>query len=264
MDYLSLNKAMWNDRTEVHLNTPFYDVAGFLSGNNTLKDPELSLLGDIAGKSLLHLQCHFGLDTLSLARLGAAVTGLDFSERAIAEAETLALKAGLQARFICANVYDWSRHDNTTYDLVFSSYGTIGWLPDIEAWAQVISAALNPGGRFIFAEFHPVVWMFDDKFREIQFSYFQREAIVEEVSGTYADPKAAIQHTTVSWNHSLDQVIMALLRSGLQLRSFREYDYSPYDCFSGLRELAPGKFQLSGLEGKLPMVYALEAVKPGG
>jgi 2-polyprenyl-3-methyl-5-hydroxy-6-metoxy-1,4-benzoquinol methylase len=262
MDYLALNKAMWNDRAAVHLNTAFYDVPGFLSGNNCLKEPELSLLGDISGKTLLHLQCHFGLDSLSLARMGAEVTGLDFSEQAITAAEALASQAGLKARFICANIYDLPLHDSQQYDLVFSSYGTIGWLPDLDAWAKVLSDALKPGGRFVFAEFHPVVWMFDDDFKEIKYAYFQREAIVEELSGTYADPKAALSHTSVSWNHSLDQVIMALLGCGLQLRAFHEYDYSPYDCFFGTREVSPGKFQLIGLEGKLPMVYALEVVKP--
>lgn len=253
---------MWNERAKVHVTSAFYDVEAFLAGKNMLMPIELPLLGDLTGKDLLHLQCHFGVDTLCLARMGATVTGVDLSDESIRQADALAAKAGLSGTFICANVYDTPQSLSNSFDVVFTSYGTIGWLPDLDKWAAVIARCLRPGGRFVFAEFHPTLWMFDDAFTHVKYSYFNLEEIVEEVSGTYADRYAKLTATGISWNHALEEVITALLKQGLQITHFSEYDYSPYNCFDKTVEIAPGKWQIQGMEGKLPMVYALTAVKP--
>jgi len=260
-DYLEVNRKLWNERTQHHVQSEFYDNAAFMAGKNTLNDIELSLLGDVQHKQIMHLQCHFGQDTLSLARMGATVTGVDISEQAVATAMEQAHALDLPATFIAANVYDVDKALNGRFDIVFSSYGTIGWLPDMRRWAKVVSRLLKPGGMFVFAEFHPAVWMFDNDFQKIAYSYFNREAIIEQESGTYADRDAPMQLHSVTWNHSLDEVLQSLLDEGLQLRIFREYDYSPYNCLKDMTEGEPGRFYVKGAEGKLPMVYALQMVK---
>lgn len=260
--YLEINKECWNKKTDVHLNSSFYDVEGFVKGKSSLNEIELNLLGDIKGKSILHLQCHFGQDTLSLARMGATVTGVDFSDKAITAARSLAERIGVEAHFIESDIYSLADHLDEKFDLVFTSYGTIGWLPDIDRWAKVVSSFLKPGGQFVFADFHPVVWMFDYEFKEIAYSYFNREAIIEEVSGSYTDRSAPITTRSVSWNHDLSEVLTSLLSEGLILDQFLEFDYSPYNCFHDMEEFETGKYRIKGLKNRIPMVYALAMSKP--
>lgn len=258
-NYLEINKAAWNACTIHHVNSEFYNNGTFKTGRNSLNDIELELLGDIYGKTVLHLQCHFGQDTLSLARLGATATGVDFSDVAIAEAEKLSVETGLPARFICSDVYKLPEVLDEKFDIVFTSYGTIGWLPDLDKWAAVIAKFLKPGGRFVFAEFHPVVWMFDNNFEKVQYRYFKDEAIIETDSGTYAENEAPIEYETVSWNHGIGEVLTSLIKAGLTVKSFTEYDYSPYNCFSNMNEYEPGRFRIKAHGNKLPMVYSLSA-----
>jgi 2-polyprenyl-3-methyl-5-hydroxy-6-metoxy-1,4-benzoquinol methylase len=260
-DYIAVNKQSWNSRTPLHLASAFYDVPGFLAGKTSLQPIELALLGDVAGKRILHLQCHFGQDTISLARMGAHVTGVDLSDEAIRAAERLADQAGVAATFICCDVYDLPAHLDATFDVVFTSYGVIGWLPDMDRWARLIATYLVPGGKLVFAEFHPVLWMFDNDFEGVAYRYFKSEPIVETETGTYADPTAPLELTMVTWNHSLSEVLGALLRSGLALEAFEEFDYSPYDCFRHTREDEPGRYRIAHLEDRIPMVYALVAGK---
>ncbi|TND05553.1 MAG: methyltransferase family protein [Bacteroidetes bacterium] len=259
-NYLEINRALWNARTAIHIGSDFYDMNDFMNGNSSLNSIELDELGDVAGKSILHLQCHFGQDTLSLARLGAKVCGIDFSEQATAEAEKISRKLNLDARFVCCDVYQAAAHVSEQFDIVFTSYGTIGWLPDLDRWARVIAEKLKPGGTFIIAEFHPVVWMFDNHFERVTYSYFKTEAIIEEEEGTYADQQAEIKKESVSWNHSLSEVTEALRKNGLQIGSLKEFDYSPYDCFRNTVKTEKG-FQIKGMEGLLPMVYSIKARK---
>jgi 2-polyprenyl-3-methyl-5-hydroxy-6-metoxy-1,4-benzoquinol methylase len=256
-DYLDINKANWDSRVETHFNSSFYNVEEFKKGKTSLNTIELDLLEDIAGKKIAHLQCHFGQDTLSLARLGAEVAGLDFSEKAIATATRLNQELGLTARFVCADVYEANAVLQDQFDIVYTSYGTIGWLPDLDKWAATIKHLLKPGGRLVFVEFHPVVWMFDDYFKDIAYSYFNREEIVESSNETYTDGEQIAQPKTISWNHSLSEVFQALKGQGFKVEDFNEYDYSPYDCFANTVEIGEGKFQVKGLEGKLPMVYSI-------
>jgi ubiquinone/menaquinone biosynthesis C-methylase UbiE len=259
--FFDTNRNSWNSRVDAHLESKFYDLEGFLTGETSLKSIELELLGNISNKSLLHLQCHFGQDTLSLARMGARVTGVDLSDKAIYSAMELATKTQLQANFICCNVYDLPQHLDQQFDIVFTSYGTITWLPDLNAWAALIQKYLKPGGKFIFVEFHPVVWMFDDNFKTIGYDYFNSGPIIENETGTYADRSAAIKPQSVCWNHSMAEVVTALLDNGLSIKQFQEFDYSPYNCFLNTIEFEPGKFRIEHLPHKIPMVYAIEAIK---
>jgi 2-polyprenyl-3-methyl-5-hydroxy-6-metoxy-1,4-benzoquinol methylase len=261
-DYEERNRRSWNARTDYHLASPFYDMEGFLKGRSSLNDIELALLGRLESKRVLHLQCHFGQDSLSLARMGAQVTGVDLSDRAIEKARSLAEQLGLDANFICCNIYDLPKHLDESFDVVFTSYGVIGWLPDLSEWARIISKFLRKGGRFVMAEFHPFVWMFDDQFTHIAYNYFNSGPIVETESGTYADRNAPIELEYVMWNHSLSDVINALLGNGLVLDTLKEHDYSPYDCFQQTEAFAPNKFRIKHFGNRVPMVFSLAATNP--
>lgn len=268
-DYFEANKKLWNQRTVVHKDSSFYDVESFKKGETSLKEIELSEVGDVQGKKLLHLQCHFGMDSLSFSRLGATVTGVDFSEEAISEANKLNDELKLDATFICNNVYDLHPGSNqnplmgsaASFDIVFTSYGVIGWLPDLDKWAAIIAHNLKPGGFFYMAEFHPVVWMFDDEFKYIQYSYANSGVIETDLQGTYAQRDAKIKSKEYSWNHSISEVINALVKHGLQIDFFNEYFYSPYNCFSNTIEDKHGNFHIKGLENKILMVYSVKATK---
>lgn len=259
--YININRQLWNARVASHTESAFYDVAGFKAGKSSLMPIELAQIGEVKGKKILHLQCHFGMDTLSLSRMGAQVTGVDFSENAIEMARKLNEELALDAQFVCCNVYDLPQHLNGQFDLVFTSYGVVGWLDDLTAWGHIVASFLKPGGVFHLIEFHPVVWMLDNDFQKITYSYFNTAPIIEEEEGTYADRNAAIKEQSVSFNHSLAEVMNALIRNGLSITGFEEYDYSPYPCFNRIAALGENRYQIEGLEGKLPMVYSLKAAK---
>ncbi len=260
-NYIEINRQSWNCRVETHIKSEFYDLDSFLKGRSSLNDIELNLLGDIKGKSILHLQCHFGQDTISLSRLGAEVTGVDFSDKAIESARQIATETGSNAKFICCDIYDLPNHLDEKFDIVFTSYGTIGWLPDLDKWAKIIADFLKPNGQFVFVEFHPVVWMFDDDFEIIAYSYFNTGAIVETENGTYADKHADLSLSYVAWNHGISEVLNSLIKNRLEIKSFDEFDYSPYNCFNKTIEFEPNKFRIKLLDDKIPMVYAITAIR---
>jgi len=218
-NYIEINRQSWNSRLESHLKSEFYNLDGFLKGETSLNDIELNLLGNIKGKKILHLQCHFGQDTISLSRLGANVTGIDLSDKAIESAIELSKKTNTNTTFICSNIYDLPKVLEEQFDIIFTSYGTIGWLPDLDKWASIISKYLKPNGKFIFVEFHPVIWVFNDNFNEIKYRYFKSEAIIEKENGTYANREADIEPETVTWNHSISEVVNNLIKNGLKINS---------------------------------------------
>ncbi|RFS19513.1 class I SAM-dependent methyltransferase [Chitinophaga silvatica] len=261
--YFEANKSLWNQRVATHINSEFYNVPAFKAGTTSLNSIELTELTEVKGKSLLHLQCHFGMDTLSWAREGAIVTGADLSDKAIEQARQLADELQIPATFVCSNIYDLKENLHQQYDIVFTSYGTIGWLPDLDRWASVISHFLRPGGRFYIADFHPVIWMFGDTFQSFDYSYFNTEVIATDQEGTYADKSAPLKGKEYGWNHPISEIQNALIKAGLSISFFNEFDYSPYNCFANTVEIHPGKWQIKGMEGKLPMVYSLMAVKKG-
>lgn len=260
-NYIEINRQSWNNRTAIHLKSDFYDVKGFVKGKSSLNDIELKLLGDIKGKSILHLQCHFGQDTISLSRLGANVTGIDLSDQAIERAKQLAKELDSNTQFICCDIYDLPNHLNKQFDIVYTSYGTIGWLPDLNKWAKIISTFLKPNGQFVFVEFHPVVWMFDDNFDKIGYRYFNSGPIIETENGTYADKTADITQTSVMWNHSISEIINSLINNELEINSLDEFDYSPYNCFSKTVESELNKFRIEHLNNNIPMVFSIQATK---
>lgn len=260
-NYIEINRKSWNKRTEIHLKSEFYDLDNFLKGKSSLNDIELNLLGNIKGKTILHLQCHFGQDTISLARLGANVVGIDLSDKAIESAKQIAEGSNSNVKFICCDIYDLPKHLDEKFDIVFTSYGTIGWLPDLDKWAKIISKFLKPNGQFVFVEFHPVVWMFDDNFDKIGYRYFNSGAIVETQSGTYADKTADMTVSDISWNHGIGEVLNSLIKNGLEIKSLEEYDYSPYNCFNKTVEFEPRKYRIEHLDNKIPMVYSITATR---
>jgi 2-polyprenyl-3-methyl-5-hydroxy-6-metoxy-1,4-benzoquinol methylase len=262
-EYFELNRKTWNAKTPVHLESDFYNVKDFKAGKITsLNDIELSELGDVNGKSLLHLQCHFGMDTISWAKLGAKVTGVDLSDEGIKQAKTLVKEMNIPADFVCSNVYDAKDVIKDKFDIVFTSYGVIGWLPDVNKWAETVSYFLKPGGTFYIAEFHPVMFLLDEKSTNIKYEYFHCECpTIEEVSGTYANREAQMQTKICWWIHSFSDIINALIKNGLDIEFIHEFDYSPYNIFPTMHETSKGKWQVKGLERKVPMIFSIKATK---
>ena len=259
--YFEANKSIWNQRTSVHKDSSFYNLEGFKGGKNSLAPIEISEIGEVKGKSLLHLQCHFGIDTMSFSRIGAKCTGIDLSDEAICLAQSINRDLSLDAKFICCNVYDTPEYLQEKFEIVFTSYGVLGWLPDLKQWARIISERLKPGGFFYIAEFHPVLWMFDEEFTHVKYYYDNRELIITENEGTYTDRHAEIKGKEYSWNHSISEVLNALIEAGLKIEFFNEHYYSPYPCFRNTVESEPGKWHIRNMEGKLPMVFTLKAAK---
>ena len=259
--FFEANKKLWNYRAQAHKDSEFYHLDSFRHGESSLNNLEKEEIGDVANKSLLHLQCHFGLDTLSWSRLGAKCTGVDFSDEAINIAKELNRELNLDASFLCCNIYDLKEFLMEKFDIVFTSYGVLGWLPDLDKWAGIVADYLKPGGMFFIAEFHPVLWMFDDNFERIKYDYQNNGVIEVETTGSYAAPDANIRQKEYGWNHSLEEVIMALISHGLIIEAFHELPYSYYNCFNNTIKGEDGYYRIKGLESKIPMMYSIKARK---
>lgn len=255
MDYLSINKAAWNSRTETHLNSQFYDVDGFLAGKCSLNPLEKSLLGEVKNKTVLHLQCHFGQDTLSLARLGAKVTGVDLSENAIEAAKKLSNTLNLDASFICDDIFQFGDKNQIQFDIVYTSYGVLCWLPDLDKWAKTIANSLKTGGKFVLVEFHPINDLLAGN------DYLSKATADIEKEGTYTENCDGTQSTIVTWCHCISDVIQALLNTGLTLQQFTESPYSPYDCEQNLTFIDGKGYVKHHKEKLVPQLYALQAIK---
>ncbi len=255
MDFMALNKAAWDRRTLVHVESEFYDIKGFLAGKSSLNPIEIAETGDVKGKSLLHLQCHFGQDTLSWARMGAEVTGVDFSPAAIEQAQRLAEKAGLDAKFINDDVYHFGETNTEQFEVVFSSYGAVCWLPDLTRWASVIEKSLKPGGQFNLIEFHSFIDLVSG------YSYFPADEPDVESTGTYTENCTGEKSAMAVWPHSLSEVINALIKAGIVIESFSEYPFSPYNCFEGLEHVEGKGYQLLFKGRQVPLVYSVTGRK---
>ena len=258
MDYKEVNRQLWDARTPVHAASRFYDVDGFLAGKSSLTKIDLESIGDVADKRLLHLQCHFGLDSLSLARLGANVTAVDFSGAAIAKARELNQAAGLSAEFVECNVCETQNHIDGTFDTVFTSWGALVWLPDLREWANMVKNVTHDGSTVIINEFHPVVYMLGDD-GELKYEYFGQPDGYDEVSsGTYTDGGDHLEsQREITWNHSLSNVIQCAIDAGFRVEQFAEYDFSPYPCFANVQEEAPGEWVIEKYGRSLPYAYSL-------
>jgi 2-polyprenyl-3-methyl-5-hydroxy-6-metoxy-1,4-benzoquinol methylase len=260
--YFDQNKKLWNDRVEVHMKSELYDMPSFMAGKSSLNEIDKNAFGDVSGKTLLHLQCHFGQDTLSWAGQGAIVTGVDFSENAIEAAEKISTELGLAARFILSNVYDLPQVLNEKFDFVFTTFGAIPWLPDMKRWAAIVGQYLKPGGLLFVAEFHPTFYLFNFDNGLIEYSYFaQKKPYVEEVEGSYADTEKKTKGREYFWNHAISEVLNPLLANGLELLALDEYDFSPYNCFPKMVEREPGRFVWDPFGMRIPHVYSLKMRK---
>lgn len=267
-DSFALNRASWDERVPVHVASPFYDVEGFRAGRDMLTPIEAAEIGSVEGLRVAHLQCHFGLDSLSLARRGARVTGLDFSGKAVEAARALAAEAGIDAHFVEGNVYDApDLLGRGAWDLVFTSWGTVTWLPDIDRWAQVVADLLAPGGRLYFLDGHPVALALgqdeaDDPIRPT-FDYFHGAAPLEfDEEGSYADASAALRHNrTHEWIHPLGAMVDALLAAGLRLTALREHDAAAWQIFPSLERGDDGLWRLPPGQCRIPLAVTVEATK---
>jgi SAM-dependent methyltransferase len=264
--YFNANKTLWEEWTEIHKVSEFYDVKGFIKGRQTLDQIELDELGDVNGKTLLHLQCHFGLDTLSLARLGAKVTGVDFSEKSIELAIFLAKKIQIDAEFVCSNIYDLQEKIDKQFDIVFTSGGVLTWLPDLVKWAKIIASSLKEGGTFYIREFHPFSNTFDDEAQEvkIRYNYFQdKEPDTFFINESYADTdsKTSKELLSYEWNYSVSSIINSLIKAGLKINFFNEFPFTSYKSLPYLIKNEKGYWEMPKNETAAPLMFSLKATK---
>jgi SAM-dependent methyltransferase len=268
-DYREINRANWDDRVPAHLASPDYEVQryrddpAFISGVVRF---DLPLLGDVHGLRGVHLQCHIGTDTISLARLGASMTGLDFSGPAIAAATELATATGADATFVQSDVYDAADVlPAGSFDLVYVSMGAICWLPDIRRWARVVADLLRPGGRLFIRDGHPMLGTIDpDNGRlVVNDCYFETaEAGVSDYAGTYVATDVPIEHTVTHWwNHGLGETVTAVLDAGMTVTGLAEHDSVPWNPFPGMMTNADGEFRLTDKPERLAASFTLQAVK---
>jgi len=267
-DYLEENRRHWDELVPIHLRSSYYDVDSFKAGKSKLKPVELEELGDVRGKTLLHLQCHFGMDTLSWARQGAIVTGVDFSEPAIEAARALAAEADIDARFIVSDVYSLPQRLSDRFDIVFTSYGALCWLPDLARWTRLVGHFLRPAGTFYMVEFHPVLGIFEwgDDLEDlvVRYPYFPRQPIREETDGSYADRSAKLKNRiNYSWAHPLSEVLTSLIDAGLRIEFLHEFPFSTERHFGFMEAGADRMYRLTRYGDSVPLMYSVKATKPG-
>jgi SAM-dependent methyltransferase len=271
-DYRDVNRANWDERVPAHVASAFYCVPRFLAEPDYLSDVvqfDRPLLGDITGLRGAHLQCHIGTDTVSLTRLGASMTGLDFSGPAVAAAAELAAATGADATFVQADVYTAADVLGAgAFDLVYTGVGALCWLPDIRRWAGVVAALLRPGGRLFIRDGHPMLWTIeerDDDLLVVKYPYFEQpEPFTWTEGGTYVDTDVVFEHATShEWNHGIGEIVTALLDAGLALTGLVEHDSAPWNPLPGKTErIAGNEWRLAGNPARLPLTYTIQAVKP--
>jgi SAM-dependent methyltransferase len=269
IDPIAANREMWDGWTRLHVPSAYYDVDGFVAdpASRPLDVIERDVVGDVSGKRLLHLQCHFGMDTLRLAVAGARVTGVDFSAEGIAEARKLAERLGIDATFVESDVCDLPAEVPAgAFDVVFTSFGAISWLPDLRPWAAMIARSLTPGGTFHVIDMHPTLWMFDEDTAEpplpLRYSYFSAEVVPFEMHGTYAAPDADFHRVAYSWQHTFEEIVGSLIAEGLVIESLREYPRIAWRHVPYMTQDADGFWRLPAEAGDVPLMFSLTARKP--
>lgn len=264
-DYMKNNRELWNEITPIHTQSEFYDVEGFKNGRSSMLYPiELEEMGDVSGKSLLHLQCHFGMDTLSWARLGTRVTGVDFSDKSIDLAHSLSEELGIEADFVCCNIYDLPERLSGKFDIVYTSGGVLCWLPDLKRWAEIIYHFLKPGGFFYILEGHPFSCIFDDSpdatEPKVRYSYFHApEPAAWEPEGDYAEPDAVVTHGSYEWTHSMGDITNSLIYAGLRIEFLHEFPMIYFKCYPFMEQDDDGLWRIKG--DKIPLIFTLKATK---
>jgi SAM-dependent methyltransferase len=261
------NRENWDDRTEIHLGSEFYDVERWLREQPGPRAREISALGDVSGLSLLHLQCHFGLDTLQWARAGATVAGLDFSPVAIEAARDIARRAGLADRseFVCSDVYDATNALGArTFDVVYVSLGALCWLPSVDRWAAQVAALIAPGGRFLIHDVHPAAWALADDSLTIEHTYFEEaDPFVDDSPDTYTDAdRPLVRRRSYEWNHGIGEIVTALIRHGLRLEWLEEHDWTVWPRFPWLVRNGDENFGPPPGTPRVPLSFSLLASRP--
>ena len=264
--YYEANRTMWNQFARINVESKTYKTESFLKGEIALNSIELEELGDVSGKSLLHLQSHFGLDALSWAREGAQVTGVDFSTEGIAISRDLAKKAKIDARFIESNIFDLPDVLEEQFDIVYTSYGVLVWLHDLKRWAEIVAHFLKPGGTFYIAEFHPMTWTLDnedpDDLKFIRSYFPQRKPYEFEVDGSYAESDTKIKpQVDYEWSHGLASIITSIADAGLRIKFFHEFNKSPFQIFPFFKQKNDGYWYYEHPEIQLPLVFSIMATK---
>ncbi|MFC7534696.1 class I SAM-dependent methyltransferase [Actinoplanes sp. GCM10030250] len=272
-DYLDVNRANWDERAPAHAASPDYHVEDFATDPAYLSEVvrfDLPRLGDVAGLRGIHLQCHIGTDTISLSRLGARMTGLDFSGASLEQARVIADRAGAKIPFVQSDVYAARDVLEGDFDLVFTGIGALGWLPDIKRWARTVASLLAPGGRLFIREGHPVLWSLDydrtDGVIALSEPYFEHaEPQVYDEGGTYVATDSEFKHTvTHEWNHGIGEIVTAVLEAGLVVTGLEEHQSVPWEALPGrMRLIDGGEWQLIERPERLPHTYTLQARKPG-
>ncbi len=262
-DHRRANLESWNERVPIHLGSSLYDVDGFVAGASRLRSFEREELGEVAGLRLAHLQCHFGLDTLSWAREGAMVTGLDFSPPAIDAATTLAETIGIEADFVVGDVLEAATLLDGPFDIVYTGLGAICWIDDLERWSRQVAGLLEPGGVLYLAEFHPLTDIFGEDSLDVVESYFDDgRPFRDDASGTYAQPDAATRsNVSYSWTHPISSVINALLAAGFRLDLFNEHDFTLFPRFADLTRTTNDVHRFPEGHPRLPLMYSLRATR---
>ena len=270
-EYLRLNRAQWDERAPAHAASPGYDIQGLIDDPERLSHVvrfDLPRLGDVAGLRTVHLQCHIGTDTLSLHRLGAKVTGLDFSGASLTEARALAAKAGADIDYVQSDVYAaLDVLEPASFDLVYTGIGALCWLPDVRRWARVVAGLLAPGGRLFIREGHPVLWSLDEERTDglvIGYPYFEQvEPMVFTEEHTYVESDVSLtEQTTHQWNHGLGEIVGAVLEAGLVLVGLEEHRSVPWEALPGRMARDGGEFRLAEHPERVPLTYTLQAVRP--
>lgn len=260
INFTESNKKLWDGWSTINFKSEFYNVEGFKSGLSTLKKTELNELGNVKGKSLLHLQCHFGMDTLSWAREGAVVTGVDLSSESITIAKELSKDLAIPAEFICSDIYELPKVLDKKFDIVFTSYGVLVWLNNLNKWAEIVARYLKPGGTFYIIEFHPFTNMFGETWEGLVDSYFYGDQpVILQQNNSYADNNIEFKHVSYEWPHTMSEVITSLRRAGLIIEFFHEFPFSAYNCFPMLEEQAHDEFVIKGQKNKIPLMYSIKA-----
>jgi len=263
-EYRAANQRLWDEYALINSQSKMYDMQGFLEGKRGLHDLEIQEIGPVQGKTMLHLQCHFGMDSLNWARLGAQVTAVDFSEKAIQLARGLSAQINVPARFIQSDIYALPQQLHEQFDIVFTSYGALTWLSDLRAWAQLVSSYVRPGGFFYIAEFHPAAMLFDDRGSEprLHYPYWSDGPIACDVQGSYADPQAEVkEQKSYEWAYPLGDVVSYLIEAGLRIQFLHEQPYTVYDMFPFLVEGADGLYRTPPGMPVFPLQFSLKAVK---
>lgn len=264
-EYLLANRDNWNAVTPIHVASDFYDVPAFKAGRCTVYDMERAEVGDVAGKDLLHLQCHFGLDTLSWARLGARVTGVDFSDVAIAQAKALAAEIGVAARFVCSDIYALRENLHEQFDVVYTSQGVLCWLPDLMEWGRIAAHFLRPGGVLYIHEFHPIGMFYQPQgtVAPLEGETYSRREVPKfyQEQGTYADLTADICMPEYEWSYSLGEVVTAIASAGLRIEFLREFDHCAYPATPSLERRADGFWYYPDNVSGIPLMFSIRATK---